>query len=502
MDSPPSDHHRKRKRAASASDKVINPLSHTPATLKQFARAGYPTDAPLPSKAYPGFPHRAPGRQNRRKKKQAARHDESGDVESEGGASYKSSGASDGGGDAIDDADLAAGIDQDMIDTFTSAEESETHTHPVTVTETETETDGTDSANRRRRRSRKDEAAQQPHPHPHDPRAQAYRARVGCLAAVVRRCLAEGDVATAKRAFGLLARARVYGRRVDLRYEGYWEMGAEVLVREGRRGGAGRRREGEGEGEDEDGIGEGEGEEEEEEEEEHRLARLKTYYEYLIQQYPFSKQHPNSTNSVLDFQVALFSAEMEAAYAAHRQGLERLQRGKGAEGVVDEMDVDESELPLEDHHGDNGWDDEGREAEDHLRGVSRREIRLREQENSLRLAALQRMVDVARRMDTVMETVPFSRDHELLRLRAMVALYIGDLQVPPAPRSELEDRESKRERARQRGKAKNFLRRIKEGGGELKDHDERLLASLVSDEEGEEEGEEGLGLPMFSSLGV
>jgi hypothetical protein len=110
-------------------------------------------------------------------------------------------------------------------------------------------------------------------------------------------------------------------------------------------------------------------------------------------------------------------------------------------------------------------------------------------------------------MDTVMETMPFSRDPELLRLRAMVALYTGDLYVPAAPRSAAEEKESMKARAGQRAKARDFLRRIKEGGGELKDHDEMLLESLATDEEEEddedEEGEEGGSvLPMFSSMGI
>jgi hypothetical protein len=113
------------------------------------------------------------------------------------------------------------------------------------------------------------------------------------------------------------------------------------------------------------------------------------------------------------------------------------------------------------------------------------------------------MVDVAERMDTVMETVPFSRDSELLRLRAMVALYLGDLYVPPAPRSKVEDKDSKMARAGQREKARGFLLKIKEGGGELKDHDEQLLESLESDDEEEEDDDDvGPVLPMYSSMGA
>ena len=212
---------------------------------------------------------------------------------------------------------------------------------------------------------------------------------------------------------------------------------------------------------------------------------------------------------------------MEAAYAAHRRGLERLQRGEGweeedeeeegheAEGI-DAMDVDgDGELEGEEEEGGGGG---GQRRDlsppDHLRGLSRRERRLREREDGLRLAARRRMTELAERMDTVMETMPFSRDPELLRLRAMAALYVADLSVPPAPRSRSEDRRGGKARAEQRARAKGFLRRIKEAGGELRDYDERLIESLESDyeEEGESESEDAEDaepvLPMFSSMGT
>ncbi|GAB1318791.1 RNA polymerase I-specific transcription initiation factor rrn11 [Madurella fahalii] len=496
---------RKRKRApsssATTSDKVINPLSHTPDTLKQFARAGYPAEQPLPSEIYPGFPHRGPNHnQNRQayrwrnrvgpiKKEDEDDGNENGNEDEK--PAYRSSAASDG--------------DDEMFTDYTSGDLGQTTTDAETEPEPElAEDDGREGVSQGKRMKQQQQRKAQV-----DRKAKNYQSRIGCLAAIIRRCLAEGDIPTAKRAFGMLARAKVRGRKVDLRYQRFWEMGAEILMREGEassvRLGSGR---GDWGGDEDDGA--------DEEDENARLAReaenlgrLKGYYEYLIQQYPFSKQHPNSTNSVLDFQVALFSSEVEAVYAAHRRGLKRLERGEGEDGDEDVMDVDDDEPMDYQPHDDDGHQGRKEElllpddGEDHLRGLSRQEIRRREREESLRLAALQRMLDIAQRMDTVMETVPFSRDHELLRLRAMVALYIGDLFVPPAPRSKMEDTESKRSRGEQRRKARGFLRRIKESGGVLKEHDECLLESLPSDEEGEDgEEDEGSGLPMFSSMEV
>ncbi|KAG7288028.1 hypothetical protein NEMBOFW57_007548 [Staphylotrichum longicolle] len=463
--------HRKRKRASSSA--VINPLSHPPDTLKQFTLAGYPADEPLPSKAYPGFPHRPPRPRGHRKPRGSALpHDDTDNDDTSDLDHHRQHLSSSGVETAASDADIDTAF--------------ETDPDPDSgwkTTDADTDAD-IPSTTRKRKGNKSKTNTKDPAP---DRRAHAYHARVGWLVAVVKRCLAEGDVATARRAFGLLARARVYGRKVDLRWERYWELGAECLLRErdaGRRSSTTL------------------------EEEEERLGRLKAYYEYLIQQYPFSKQHAaSSANSVLDFQVALFSAEMEAAHASHRRKLERLQRGDGDDD--DAMDVDEPmdyDLDgLREHDDDDDEDGgEGRllpERDEHLRGLSRREVRLREKENELRLATLKRMLDVAERMDTVMETVPFSRDHELLRLRAMVALFVGDLYMPPAPRSKTEEREGKRSKAGQRVKAREFLRRIKDGGGELKEHDEQLLESLATDDEEDEEDEGPSVLPMFSSMG-
>lgn len=247
---------------------------------------------------------------------------------------------------------------------------------------------------------------------------------------------------------------------------------------------------------------EGEGEEEDEEAKAGRLARLKAYYEYLIQQYPYSKQHAGSVNSVLDFQVALFSAEMEAAHAAHKRGLAKLQQSGSWEEEEGGMDVDE---PIDyglDGLGEGELGGDRPETDHHLLDLSRRELKLREKENNLRLEALRRMTDVSQRMDMVMETIPFSRDHELLRLRAMVALYTGDLYMRPAPRSPPEDREDKRARAGQREKAKVLLRQIKTTRGGLRDHDERLLETLDSDDEDDTEDGDRSVLPMFSSMHV
>ncbi|KAL1838346.1 hypothetical protein VTJ49DRAFT_2777 [Mycothermus thermophilus] len=574
-----SSHHRtnktkrKRKRASSAStaatDAVINPLSHPPDTLRQFALAGYPADQPLPSRAYPGFPHRPP--------RLAWSVDEADEDENEprgGGASSESSRrprsrapGGPGEGASASDADVDTNAEDGDHD-----DDDDDGTTTAGWQTTDAETDGqttADESSSTPRRKVKGKSGTL------DRRSQAYRTRVGALVAIVRRALAEGDIPTARRAFGLLARARVYGRRVDLRWGRIWEMGAEVLMREGeglrqRKGGRGvlggeEGINGEGlvkkeDSEGEDGVG-GEQEvmEEEEEEEEEaaeaRLGRLKAYYEYLIQQYPYTKQHAaRSGPSAVDFHVALFSTEMEAAHDAHRRGLEKLERGDDElddDIVEDENEEDVNAWDRQENYNDDAMDMDAPEPEDYYHDLrlgsssdedadarrskkrhdrhrnalssfhghdqphlppppptlSRRERRRLQREDELRRTALQRMASVAERMDTAMEAVPFSRDAEMLRLRAMVALYIADLSIPPST-GVYEVRSGRRERAKERRKARDLLRRIKDGGGKLQEHDVELLRSLEADDEEEDEqegeneehGSQTAALPLFSSM--
>ncbi|KAK3898265.1 RNA polymerase I-specific transcription initiation factor rrn11 [Staphylotrichum tortipilum] len=453
--------HRKRKRAPSSTSTsttaVINPLSHPPDTLRQFALAGHPVDQPLPSKLHPGFPHRAPRVRSRGGSKHTL-PDADSDSDS---ANLTLPRPRPPPSSSSPSAPLTAASDAD-IDTATEHE-------PDSGWETTTST-ATSTARTSRTRRGKDI----------DRRAQSHRARLGLLTTLLRRALAQGDVATARRAFGLLARARVRGRKVDLRWEGFWEVGVEVLMREADASSAGGENGAMGWGEEYSEAG-----------------RLGMFLRFLMQQYPYSRQHvASSAGSAVGFRVALFAGEMEGVWEGQRRGLERF-RGEEEDEVMGGFD--DEEVDGDHERGRAQLEDD----EDHLRGVSQHERRLRRRENELRLEALRRMTDLAQRMDTAMETVPFSRDPELLRLRAMVALYVGDLSVPPPPRSQVEEVEGKRARGLHRGKARELLLGVKERAGRLKEHDELLLRELESDDE-EEDGDgsdEGPSvLPMFSSM--
>ncbi|KAK3688149.1 hypothetical protein B0T22DRAFT_535388 [Podospora appendiculata] len=535
IDSPPSqrppgtqrNHSSKRKRLSSSAGTTtaaLNPRSHTPDTLRQFARAGHSPDAPVPSETDPGFPHRP------------LLSDRLSAVISRGGLPRA------GDRSNVDDeveAEVEGEGDDDIDEQKHHARRSRRRTADFDL-----------DAPRRRRAP----PASSKHTTPGSRSRTEHANQLGPLVAIIQRCLTAGNIILARRAFGLLARADVYGTRVDLRFDRFWELGAEILARDGeeamlarRRARLARRREkkkrsqqlgvideSQEEVDDDDDEDEDEADEdrlarEKEQDAEHlrasaNSAQLKAYYETLIRQHPWVKMHPGSVSAV-DFYPALFASEMEGVYSAHVHKLHKLEDGAlvGGTSFHDAMALDDDED--DDEEGVLGYqsqaedeDPEGRPNPSDRRST-RDAARLKtdRERDVLRRAALAQMKDLARRMDAAMEPLPFARDHALLRLRAMVALYMADLAVPAAPRSAAERDEGMRVRALERKRARRCFGKIRLGGGEV-DEDLAVRDALVDsegegdeddEEEEEDEGEEDGGrggevvaLPMFSSLPI
>ncbi|KAJ9131174.1 hypothetical protein NKR23_g11831 [Pleurostoma richardsiae] len=396
----------------------INPLSHSPGTLKQASTAGLAHYEQLPSLLIHGFPHRPlprPADPARRRQAQQRTEDEEDDR-----------------GDET----------------------------PGPVSDAEGEED--DGILGRR----KDRAAER--------KRDAQDAHLGFLTGVVLRCLEEGDIERARRAFGLLRRSEVQGKPVDLRRNGLWALGAEILMREGEgkggEGGAGGAQAAErvprrwGAAAD--------------------IGKVKTYFEGLIRQYPYNRLFPRSVSAV-DFWPAMLGCEFYHIYTQHRLALERLE--------IEAETWEDVEDPIEEPIG---YEEEEGEAVDELR-LTGRERRLREEKDSIKQEILAGMRDVAKRMNDLMENQPYSTNLEMLRLRGMVALYMGDLVLPPAPRSPEEDFEGQSSRDYERDQARRMFRSIVEHGGRLDRWIEHFLDpdGVIEEEEEEEEPE----APMFFS---
>lgn len=379
--SPPSTGKRKRTTTTAptpATDAVINPLSHSTKTLAQFTPAGHSPNLPLPSTLHPNFPHRplpqspSPLPPHRRLSKPRT-------------PSKKKPPAAAAPTDPSDG-------DEEITtpEPPTTSPGSSPSPYPPTPAPTTPAT--TTTPNRT---------------------TLAYITRVGALTTIIHALLGRNDVAGARRAFGLLVRARVYGgARLDLRRDRMWEVGTEILMRS---------------------AGEG------------KKGELATYYAALAREYPFHRTHPGSVSAV-EFWPAMFGVEMEGVWEGMVGGLEGREEEGDGEGGGEEGDGD------------------GR----------------RTREEGVRRVALEKMRGLAGRMDDVMDARPFSVDHEMLRLRAMMALYVSDLAVGAGV--EDEDGEGEewdggvKERAEAIAKARSLFRVLKKTGGEIKEEwIERLL---------------------------
>ncbi|KAL2286361.1 hypothetical protein FJTKL_07132 [Diaporthe vaccinii] len=407
-----SSHKRKRSLSHHLPDDAINPLSHSEGTIKQLRTAGLTADDLLPSDYIPDFPHRAIR------------------------PSHQHHYADDGSED-----------DKEGDDDGSGSDEGRAH--------------GARKA-RQRRQSR-----------------DAQDKQLGFLTNVILRALEEGDIPRAKRAFGMVRGSQVRGRPVDLRKNALWSLGAEIVMRDGEvrsrsvllgepglEAGAGER--------------EDRGVEDEGDAATRRkrrwgsaanMPRLRAYLESLVRQYPYNRLHPDSISD-LDFHPVLFSCELYDAWAEHRLALERLAEDSESWSDGDLDVVPEMDMP--DYYDDDGG---AREDGQYRQGqnLSGRERRQRQAKAELGVRALTAMRDVAARMDALMENAPYSRSAELLRLRGMVALYIGDLSVPPAPRTEDEDEEGSRVRVLEQERAKAFFVRMVKSGGRADACTERWL---------------------------
>jgi len=262
---------------------------------------------------------------------------------------------------------------------------------------------------------------------------------LGVLTAILHRCLLEGDIPRASRAWAMLIRAEVGGHAIDIRGSGYWGIGAELLVRSLDRFNRRKRNDDEidSEDQDQDGNEEVEGVGEKRWGTKEGLEKAKDYYERLILQYPYKRQFHGSV-SALDFWPAMLGCEVYGIQYERKEGLRRaVEKEEGEEDGLG-SESEQSEEGLDEEEDDGGFvAEEGRK----LRRRRRKDERLWRERDEIRQTALAASEKIAARMDELMTAPPYSDSHVLLRLRGMIALYIGHLSVPALPVEEDDETE-------------------------------------------------------------
>ena len=256
---------------------------------------------------------------------------------------------------------------------------------------------------------------------------------LGVLTAILHRCLMGGDIARASRAWAILIREQFWERPVDIKNTGYWAVGAELLIRSEerhRRGSVDSKYSEEENGRDGDGRerrwGSAEG-----------WKKARAYYEQLILQYPYRRQFQRNTNA-LDFWPAMVGCEIYGIQWEEREGLRKLEREERGE------DEDENETgQSEESEASRDPQEDMEIAAQHriARLMRKREGKMWQAKEEIRVKALGASEAAAARLDTLMSNHPYINNRVLLRLRAMLALYIGDLSVPVPPirRGDLEE---------------------------------------------------------------
>ena len=252
------------------------------------------------------------------------------------------------------------------------------------------------------------------------------------LTTILQRCLLEGDIPRASRAWAMLIRAQIGGRGMDLRSSGDWGIGAELLIRSlDRKRNYSYDEESDSEEEEVGGLkrwGSKEG-----------LEKARDYYERLILQHPHKRQFDGSV-SALDFWPAMVGCEVYGIQFEQNEGMRRVaeeeendedRERSGSQSEESEEDVEE------DHVGIDGAfaADQRRK----VRQMRRRAERRWSERDEIRKTALTASEKIAARLDDLMTTPPYSDSHNLLRLRGMIALYIGDLNVSAMPPDDINE---------------------------------------------------------------
>lgn len=219
---------------------------------------------------------------------------------------------------------------------------------------------------------------------------------LGVLTTILHRCMLQGDYARAGRAWGLILREEYRGFRMDVRNEARWGIGAEILLRRNQQ-----------EAPPSPGASKApdatvttpltsttKG-----------FAEAKEYYERLILNHPYMKSSPHSISS-LHFYPAMFGlwvyVSQEESNTARKDIA--LRQEDESDGFSDDEDP-ETELG----HG---------QMPRNKTATAISKVRLRELEQAQQIAA---------RMDQLLMSPPFSDSPELLELRGMVSLWVGDL---------------------------------------------------------------------------
>lgn len=224
------------------------------------------------------------------------------------------------------------------------------------------------------------------------------------LSAILHRCLLSRDYLRAGRTWGLILREEYGGSPIDVRNEGRWGIGAEILLRQGRQlsdlVSA-----------SDDGLSKPQS-----------TSKVcftrkgfedaKQYYERLIIQHPYRKYAPDAT-SAMHFYPAMFGLWI----------------------YVTQEESNAARDTIQDHYSEDSSDEV---SDDEEYGTHRGSGKRQKMAAEVRERELEQAQQIAARMDEIIASPPYSDAPEMLELRGMISLWIADLFVLSAPQLEKE----------------------------------------------------------------
>ena len=289
---------------------------------------------------------------------------------------------------------------------------------------------------------------------PDDQSSSLKRRHVDNLTTLLHTCMLRGDWQRASRAWGLLLRTEIGGHGPDLRQQGRWGIGGELLIR--------RKADAPSSQLPDEGKHAG-GAPTEFSDEGFRVAR--DYYERLILQYPHTPRTQHYVNA-LAFYPALFNIwvyEVQDRAKRRRRNAEAERPASSSSSM---------------HSGTSGV----------TSPIAR------ETEKSVRGQELAEALPIAQRMDELLVSPPYDSSAALLQLRGMVGLWVADLYAGTARSSLVEDEDSeldfkspgdrrrdRRQANGERQKALGYLRRAEQAGVALPENIRQLLDGMDED---------------------
>ncbi|PNP52721.1 hypothetical protein THARTR1_06562 [Trichoderma harzianum] len=229
--------------------------------------------------------------------------------------------------------------------------------------------------------------------------------------------LAQGEIAKAAKAFGIVLQLRPRAETIDIRLHHLWAIGSEILLRQREQlkeidqqlmtGGHGIQMAAPRWGSSSN------------------MNELKSYFEILIRQYAYDHKVPHKLSAV-DFWLALLSCELSTIYAEHVRGIAHLEaetRLQHGDSTRHDAVLSSSPNTNESLGGRSDFEavDSGLQYETKMDWANQREAICQRTLSGLR--------DINQRTEKLVDQLPYSKNEIFLQLREITSLLSIDLSL-------------------------------------------------------------------------